>query len=392
LLIRSHLKQNLTQSIQTVVKSRRALRISQEGWYYLFVLSFVTTGAVLRQINPLFILTGLMLAPLLINWRLAMAMLRATELERDVPDLVSAGQKFSVGIQATNHSPRIDCWNINLVDHQHFESKLDQTVSDERNQANSHIELPLRHIASEKPTVISYQCEFNQRGIHQLGPIWATTRYPLGLVVARQRHDCIENILVAPRIGCLTPAWHRVLDTPLIGGGQGVPRHGTAEGDFFALRGWRSGDSQRWIHWRTSAKLGELAIRQFEQHVDRSLTILLDLWIPQQASESDVDAVELAASFAATVIHENRSSTSKLAFAVADKGSQVFQTTSGRAESHAMSRLALAEPSSTPNTAAAMQELCDKLEGPTTLIVISTRDRERVTELTSPDAPIDGKP
>ena len=37
---------------------RKTTTICREGWYYLFVLSFIVTGAILREINLLVVLTG----------------------------------------------------------------------------------------------------------------------------------------------------------------------------------------------------------------------------------------------------------------------------------------------------------------------------------------------
>jgi uncharacterized protein (DUF58 family) len=68
------------------------------------------------------------------------------------------------------------------------------------------------------------------------------------------------------------------------------------------LREWRPGDSQRWIHWRTSAKLGSLAVRQFEQQRNRDLTLVLDLWQPDLPTEQELLHTEIAVSFLATAM------------------------------------------------------------------------------------------
>jgi uncharacterized protein (DUF58 family) len=82
---------------------------------------------------------------------------------------------------------------------------------------------------------------------------------------------------------------------------------GPVEGDFYGLRDWRSGDSRRWIHWRSSAKRQELLVRQFEQHRSQDFVVLLDLFQrPGALSENHAERlVETAISFVATVLSEH---------------------------------------------------------------------------------------
>ena len=54
---------------------RRITRLCPEGWYFLFVVTFIIGGAVLGQVNLLVVLAGLMVGPLLFNWRLVQLIL-----------------------------------------------------------------------------------------------------------------------------------------------------------------------------------------------------------------------------------------------------------------------------------------------------------------------------
>ncbi len=76
------------------------------------------------------------------------------------------------------------------------------------------------------------------------------------------------------------------------------------EGEYHGLRDWRSGDSRSWIHWRTTAKRDQLTVRQFERQENQDLSILLDLWHDQTGASEELDRVELAVSFVATIVAE----------------------------------------------------------------------------------------
>jgi uncharacterized protein (DUF58 family) len=83
---------------------------------------------------------------------------------------------------------------------------------------------------------------------------------------------------------------------------QSRPKRGTAEGEFYGLRDWRPGDSQRWIHWRTTARVNQLVVRQFEQMQNWDAALLLDLWRPEWPEEQDLFREERAIAFVATAV------------------------------------------------------------------------------------------
>ncbi len=95
---------------------RRITTICPEGWYYLFVLLFIIGGAVLREVNLLVVLAGMMIGPVLFNWRIAKLMLRDIDFERKLPARTFAGAPLSVAISAYNHRRRLASWGLVLDD------------------------------------------------------------------------------------------------------------------------------------------------------------------------------------------------------------------------------------------------------------------------------------
>jgi uncharacterized protein (DUF58 family) len=77
---------------------------------------------------------------------------------------------------------------------------------------------------------------------------------------------------------------------------------GSRDAEFFGLREWRPGDSQRNIHWRTTARRGEVMVRQFEQRRNEDLLLLVDLWQSSSPDADELERVEKAVSFAATAV------------------------------------------------------------------------------------------
>jgi uncharacterized protein (DUF58 family) len=148
----------------------------------------------------------------------------------------------------------------------------------------------------------AYGLRLSRRGRYLIGPLTVRSRFPLGLIEARVTVRQQAELLVCPRRGQLTRHWTQLIEADHIGSVRALRQNAPAEGDYYGLRHWQSGDSRRWIHWRTSAKLGTLAVRQFERQVHRAAAIVVDLWQPEQPSPRDLAHVELAISFAATAV------------------------------------------------------------------------------------------
>jgi uncharacterized protein (DUF58 family) len=87
-------------------------------------------------------------------------------------------------------------------------------------------------------------------------------------------------------------------------GARRTRRSGMRGNEFHSLRDWRAGDSRRWIHWRTSARRGDLMVRQFEEERHDDLAILLDLCDGGAANAIPRTDVERAVRFAATAVDD----------------------------------------------------------------------------------------
>jgi hypothetical protein len=99
-----------------MVFRRRSITICREGVYYFLVLAFIVGGATLRDINLLFVLAGLMIGPLVYNWRMAALSVRWLAVRRILPDYAFAGQPFRVEIRGENLRYRMGSWVLMIED------------------------------------------------------------------------------------------------------------------------------------------------------------------------------------------------------------------------------------------------------------------------------------
>ena len=85
-------------------RSRSKISFTPEGWIFLVILVFVTVGAILRNVNLLVIMSGMMFAPLLLSWRIGSHLVRHAEASRLLPNRIHVGRITNVQWMIRNRS------------------------------------------------------------------------------------------------------------------------------------------------------------------------------------------------------------------------------------------------------------------------------------------------
>lgn len=272
--------------------------VSGEGLYYIFILLFIVSGAFLREINLLLMLTGMMIGLLVFNYYVVTTTLFRLRVRRQLPERICAGDLLIVELALTNDRVRSNSWVITVED------RIRRIEAGDKGQEVKKVSLLGPRIRAGQSVPLSYRGRLMQRGHYAFGPVRIATRFPLGLVRRSIQLEGVDRLVVYPRLGTLTNQWTQLIQARRVGSRHTRHRHGLVEGDFYGLREWRKGDSRRWIHWRTSAKRGSLKIRQFEQQRNLNVALLLDLWQPNFPTNEQTDRCELAITFAATAMEE----------------------------------------------------------------------------------------
>lgn len=275
------------------IRPQRLARLTLPGLVYLAMMGVFFVGSMLGHSNMLLLIFSLMAGPFVLNGWITFSMARRIEISRNVPESVMAGETVLVNVTLRNKKRLFPSWLMSAADHiAGGGGRLTGGVVFTR--------VPARSSRSE-----SYRLRPMRRGIYHLGPLVVTTRFPLGLVERGVEFRLADRLVVYPRLGRLSPAWFReqLMASELFE--RQAPERGVYEDEFHRIREYRAGDNPRAIHWRSSARQGELMVREYHQSRDRDLALFLDLWWPRRPDEDDVERVELAVSFAATVCIEH---------------------------------------------------------------------------------------
>ncbi len=276
---------------------QRQIRICREGWYYILVMLAVLVGGTLRQLNLLMLLGSVLAGPLVFSLIYGRVALRRFKVARKLPPHLYAGGRLSVDLGVTNFRRWLSLWTLEVED------CVERETTAEHREPPLDVGVFFPAIERRETRQVSYHGYLSERGRYHFGPLKVSTRFPLGLVRHSVVLDQRDVLLVHPKFGRLSHEWAQVVREDSTGS-QRMHRRGLLEADFYGLRDWRAGDNRRWIHWRTSARRGSLVVRQFEQRRRQDLALLVDLWQPLAPSDEQLENVEKAVSFVATVIAE----------------------------------------------------------------------------------------
>ncbi|MFG2402936.1 DUF58 domain-containing protein [Streptomyces brevispora] len=147
---------------------------------------------------------------------------------------------------------------------------------------------------------VSYRVRSDLRGRYPLGPLQLRLSDPFGMCELTRSFSDYDALVVIPRTEPLPPVR---LAGESSGYGEGRQRSLALAGEDDVIpRGYRHGDDLRRVHWRSTARYGELMVRREEQPQRARCTVLLDTrQIAYQGTGPD-SAFEWAVSGAASAL------------------------------------------------------------------------------------------
>ena len=359
-------------------------RLTRLGLHFAFVGGFSMLGGALRGLNLLLILAGILIAALLVQWRWSRRSVESLSMRRRMPAEAFAGQPFRVRFRLTNHARFLPSWLLRVDD------EVQNVAGGESTLASTSVAV----VPPGRARTPAYDCVVVRRGRYRLGPSSVVTSFPLSLMTSRLVLDDRVEFDVYPRLLELHRGWQTRLLTRTEGSTTSARRSGSVEGEFFGLREWQSGDHPRLIHWRTTARIGELAVRQFEQQRRFDICLLVDGFVdpitnsrastagsPERAVAQELPAgeedepLERAISLAATLlIHLAATPSNRTILAVASRHPEaVIGGGSLTGKRRMLGLLARFEPSTECQLAEGLRRAIEVARQPRDLIVVSAR-------------------
>ena len=233
----------------------------------------------------------LLALPVLTAWAVSRSRYRLALSRTIAPQVVAAGQPATVALRLRNDG-RMPTGALRLEEQVPYALGSRPRFVVERIEHGWHRQ-------------VDYPVRAETRGHYELGPMSVRVGDPFGLVELTRTFQSTTPLIVTPRT---VPLPSLPLEAGQTGSGDHRPRAfagGSAED--VTVRDYRRGDDLRRVHWRSSARIGELMVRREEQPWQSRATVLLDNRAAAHRGQGAASSLESAVIAAASVaLHLSR--------------------------------------------------------------------------------------
>jgi uncharacterized protein (DUF58 family) len=234
----------------------------------------------LTRVGVLVVALPLITAAVIGRSRYRLALVRTVN-----PQLVAAGQAAKVTLSLTNEG-RTPSGVLLLEDHVPY-------------VLGSRPRFVLDGIGHGWRRHVTYQVRSDVRGRFEIGPMSVRVSDPFGLIELGRAFHTTVPLTVTPRT---VPLPHIPLGGAWTGSGDNRPRaFATGSAEDVTVREYRRGDDLRRVHWRSSARVGELMVRREEQPWQSRATLFLDNRLRAHRGQGVASSLEAAVSAAASI-------------------------------------------------------------------------------------------
>lgn len=269
-------------------RSAERLRLTTEGLVWTGLALALGVLAWVKSLNLVLILAYGMGVLLVLNGVLAWMQVRRIVLLPNGSSPVFAREATRVGVRVRNTGPR----------------PVTAAVSE------GDAEWSFDRLAPGREVECTSLRTFPQRGFYPINAFAVWSGYPFGLIRYERASagpaTLADSIAVLPEVGeADAEGLRRWVLRQVEGEGRArksLRRITPDQSDVRGVRPYRSGDSIRTVHWRTSARRRSLFVREFDSAPSPELVVVVEPWLPIEATADDRAALEAALSLAATVV------------------------------------------------------------------------------------------
>ncbi len=289
------------KTIFTISLFGKTLQHTREGGGFVLLIFGVGLGAINTGNNLLYLILAMCCSFIAVSGILSEWTLKKIEIEGQLPHAFYANDSIALNFTVSNKKNKMGSYALRFF-FTEAAIKLEQDLS-------------LFYLAPQSTYKKTVFIKVPQRGNLKIDHCRISTSFPFGFFIKSHEIPLHLSATVYPEIK----------KVPLPRLGEWEESEGntlSTEGELLTLREFREGDSSAQVHWKSSAKTGDLRVKVFSQEKTRSFKITLNL-------KDSLTGQPLTGS----ALEEEVSTVASLVYALIKEGNQValsaedFETT-----------------------------------------------------------------
>lgn len=245
----------------------RRLKFTREGKFFVGITLGVGFAAINTGNNLLYLLLGMLLALIIVSGLMSELSLRELTVVRRLPLRAQVGRPHLVEIEVFNHKGRVPSYAIE--------------VEDLRAGQPADKRCFFLKISPKSAQVAAYRRTPSKRGRDKHVGFRIATRFPFGFFEKSREVPAEGELVIYPAVD--------PVQLPVLPPGRhvgGVASFGRGHGDdYLGLKLLRQGEDPRDVHWRKSAAVGQLVMRERARDARPDVILTLDVVRPDDATE-----------------------------------------------------------------------------------------------------------
>lgn len=265
---------------------------TRRGWVFLLLAVLLYLAANQTQVPWLYVFTAIALGVWLVAAFMARGNLRGLRLTRRLNGAEVLEHELTVGDTVTVELELHNRASLPALQVR-GEDLCEFAPLDERAQPF------FTNIPSREKITLRYETIAARRGWFEFPPLRVSSRAPFGLFNS-------ERTLTQPSSVLIFPEYREISRFPLLDRKPSVQNPFAQVGlgtEFVGVREYRPGDSPRHVHWRSTARVNELVVKEFAEETQPGLTIALDVRPTSIIGAEGDNTLERAIKVAATLAH-----------------------------------------------------------------------------------------
>ncbi|MCD8567854.1 MAG: DUF58 domain-containing protein [Geovibrio sp.] len=215
------------------------IRIKKAGWIYIALCIFMGVGAVNTANNLVYIIVALMLGFMAVSGFFGVADMNRLRVEVGLPDEIYAGRVCPVSVRLVNERRFLPAFLIRV----HVQDR--------------EIFFPFTDTGGQ--SVKFAEIIFPARGRHILSGMYVSTVFPFNFFTRYKDLTDSADVVVFPS---LLPCISAYSGAKSGGQGENATDKKGFESELMSIRSYTAGDSMRMIHWKATARTGNLKVKE----------------------------------------------------------------------------------------------------------------------------------